>query len=346
MKKFGTPELDRILERLEELADAVLRRCSARPKGASRFTDARAFLRRMRTYTDLLRCAGTDRHRTCKLMQESRRKRSFRCSAARRRSARSAALHAWKRRRQRLRLLDGAARPRLLPAGHADRCFRASWRSSLFDKLDTRGPDLGHAGRGGRLRFRAEAAGPARARARWWCPAISTIRSRRCSMCRSICPIRAIRRFTEARRGRDRRASWNTAAAARSCCSPAISRCAWCTTASRWRSNIPTLMQGTGPRNALLDEFRATPNCVLFATSSFWQGVDVPGEQLSCVIIDKLPFAVPSDPVVEARIENIRESRRQSVLRLPDSAGRHRAEAGIRAADPQPVGSRRAGAAG
>lgn len=59
----------------------------------------------------------------------------------------------------------------------------------------------------------------------------------------------------------------------------------------------PTLLQGTGPRSALLEEFRSTPNCVLFATSSFWQGVDVPGEQLSCVIIDKLPFAVPNDPV-------------------------------------------------
>jgi len=70
----------------------------------------------------------------------------------------------------------------------------------------------------------------------------------------------------------------------------------------------PTLLQGTGPRNALLDEFKATPNCVLFATSSFWQGVDVPGEQLSCVIIDKLPFAVPNDPVVNARIESIRKA--------------------------------------
>jgi ATP-dependent DNA helicase DinG len=68
-----------------------------------------------------------------------------------------------------------------------------------------------------------------------------------------------------------------------------------------------TLLQGTGPRSALLDEFRRTPNCVLFATSSFWQGVDVPGEQLSCVIIDKLPFAVPSDPVVEARVRAVRE---------------------------------------
>ena len=71
--------------------------------------------------------------------------------------------------------------------------------------------------------------------------------------------------------------------------------------------DYPTLLQGTGPRNALLEEFRATPHCVLFATSSFWQGVDVPGEQLSLVIIDKLPFAVPSDPVVEARIRTIRE---------------------------------------
>jgi ATP-dependent DNA helicase DinG len=72
--------------------------------------------------------------------------------------------------------------------------------------------------------------------------------------------------------------------------------------------DYPTLLQGTGPRSALLDEFRRTPNCILFATSSFWQGVDVQGEQLSCVIIDKLPFAVPSDPVVEARIENIRQA--------------------------------------
>ena len=70
----------------------------------------------------------------------------------------------------------------------------------------------------------------------------------------------------------------------------------------------PTLLQGTGPRSALLEEFRATPNCVLFATSSFWQGVDVPGDQLSCVIIDKLPFAVPNDPVVQARIESIRSA--------------------------------------
>ncbi|HZN10457.1 MAG TPA: ATP-dependent DNA helicase, partial [Blastocatellia bacterium] len=65
--------------------------------------------------------------------------------------------------------------------------------------------------------------------------------------------------------------------------------------------DFPVLMQGEGSRTGLLDKFRATPHAVLFATSSFWQGVDVRGEALSCVIIDKLPFAVPSDPVVAAR---------------------------------------------
>ncbi|HEY3973712.1 MAG TPA: ATP-dependent DNA helicase [Candidatus Sulfotelmatobacter sp.] len=68
---------------------------------------------------------------------------------------------------------------------------------------------------------------------------------------------------------------------------------------------FPLLKQGDAPKSSLLDEFRLTPNAVLFATSSFWQGVDVQGEQLSCVIIDRLPFAVPSDPVVAARVKAI-----------------------------------------
>ena len=67
----------------------------------------------------------------------------------------------------------------------------------------------------------------------------------------------------------------------------------------------PMLKQGDAPKSALLEEFRLTPNAVLFGTSSFWQGVDVQGEQLSCVIIDRLPFAVPSDPVVAARVKAI-----------------------------------------
>jgi ATP-dependent DNA helicase DinG len=72
--------------------------------------------------------------------------------------------------------------------------------------------------------------------------------------------------------------------------------------------DFPILLHGTAPRKALLDEFRITPNAVLFGTSSFWQGVDVQGEALSCVIIDRLPFAVPNDPVVQARMKAIEEA--------------------------------------
>ena len=68
---------------------------------------------------------------------------------------------------------------------------------------------------------------------------------------------------------------------------------------------FPMLLQGDAPKSRLLEKFRSTPHAVLFATSSFWQGVDVQGEQLSCVIIDRLPFAVPSDPVVAARVKAI-----------------------------------------
>ena len=72
--------------------------------------------------------------------------------------------------------------------------------------------------------------------------------------------------------------------------------------------DFPIFLHGTAPRKALLEQFRATPNAVLFGTSSFWQGVDVQGEALSCVIIDRLPFAVPNDPVVQARMKAIEEA--------------------------------------
>ena len=97
------------------------------------------------------------------------------------------------------------------------------------------------------------------------------------------------------------------------------------------RVGFPLLLQGTAPRSILLDRFRSTPNAVLFATSSFWQGVDVPGQQLSCVIIDRLPFAVPSDPIVAARVRALTDDGRnafaeyqvpEAVLALKQGFGR------------------------
>jgi ATP-dependent DNA helicase DinG len=70
---------------------------------------------------------------------------------------------------------------------------------------------------------------------------------------------------------------------------------------------FPLLVQGQRPRHALLDELRSRVGSVLLATQSFWEGVDVPGEALSLVVIDRLPFAVPDDPLTAARIEGIRE---------------------------------------
>ena len=222
-----------------------------------------------------------------------------------------------------------------LPAGHADRCRRHRLREAVRS-VETAVLTSATLAVAGGFDSRAEAAGPAATRAHWWCPATSITRSRRCSMFRSTCPSRAVRRSPRAPRRRWSRILEHSRGPRLRALHQLPADAAGATTSVSLEIEYPTLMQGTGPRSALLDEFRATPNCVLFATSSFWQGVDVPGEQLSCVIIDKLPFAVPSDPVVNARIESIRSSGGQSVLRLPDPAGRHRAETGIRAADSQP----------
>src|SRR5579872_407823 len=99
----------------------------------------------------------------------------------------------------------------------------------------------------------------------------------------------------------------------------------------RTRVPYPLLIQGSAPRSALLEKFRNTPGAVLFATSSFWQGVDVRGEQLSCVIVDRLPFAVPSDPIVAARVRALQDDGRnpfaeyqvpEAVLALKQGFGR------------------------
>jgi len=73
------------------------------------------------------------------------------------------------------------------------------------------------------------------------------------------------------------------------------------------RFEYPLLVQGQRPKAALLREFRELGNAVLLGTASFWEGVDVRGEALSCVVIDRLPFAAPGDPVMQARIESLRQ---------------------------------------
>jgi len=72
------------------------------------------------------------------------------------------------------------------------------------------------------------------------------------------------------------------------------------------RLPYPCKTQEDLPRSRLIEWFKTTPNAVLFATATFWEGVDIPGESLSCVIIDKLPFASPDDPVVQARTERMK----------------------------------------
>ncbi len=89
----------------------------------------------------------------------------------------------------------------------------------------------------------------------------------------------------------------------------------------RDRLDFPLLLQGTAPRIILLERFKTTPHSVLFATASFWQGVDVPGDQLSCVIVDRLPFAVPNDPIVAARVRALQEEGRNpfSEFQVPEA---------------------------
>lgn len=88
------------------------------------------------------------------------------------------------------------------------------------------------------------------------------------------------------------------------------------------RLGVPCLLQGEQPKGVLLDRFRALGHAVLFATASFWEGIDVPGDALRLVIIDKLPFEVPSDPVVAARIAHLEENGHNafSAYQVPSAA--------------------------
>jgi ATP-dependent DNA helicase DinG len=82
--------------------------------------------------------------------------------------------------------------------------------------------------------------------------------------------------------------------------------------AVRERVHFPVKLQGDLPRAHLLDWFRTTRNAVLFATATFWEGIDVVGDQLSCVIVDRLPFPSPGDPLVAARLRAIESAGRAS----------------------------------
>lgn len=82
----------------------------------------------------------------------------------------------------------------------------------------------------------------------------------------------------------------------------------------RGRLDYPLLVQGEAPRHRLLEEFRALGNAVLLGTSSFWEGVDVKGRALSLVVIDRLPFASPSDPVFKARLDALRRQGRDPFM--------------------------------
>jgi ATP-dependent DNA helicase DinG len=97
------------------------------------------------------------------------------------------------------------------------------------------------------------------------------------------------------------------------------------------RIDYPLLVQGSAPRAELIERFRQLGNAVLLGTSSFWEGVDVRGEALSCVIIDKLPFSSPADPILQARAETLKRQGGnpfrdfqlpQAVIALKQGAGR------------------------
>jgi ATP-dependent DNA helicase DinG len=95
--------------------------------------------------------------------------------------------------------------------------------------------------------------------------------------------------------------------------------------------DIQVLLQGQAPKRQLMQEFLARPRSVLVGSQSFWEGIDVPGDALQCVLIDKLPFPPPNDPLVEARVKRLESQGRnpfadyfvaEAAVSLKQGAGR------------------------
>ena len=243
------------------------------------------------------------------------------------------------RRRSRPRLLPRHPRPRRVPARLADRRLRHHPRDAARPD-DRDGADLGDAERRRPLRLRPR---PARHP-----PGARDAAAARSSTTREQAILYLPKKMPDPRSpefvaaaGREVVEILKRTAGAPSCCSPATRTCARCTSSPRPRSTYPILVQGSAPRSALLREFKATPNAVLFATSSFWQGVDVVGESLSCVIIDKLPFASPGDPITSARIEAINADGGNAFAEYQIPLAILALQQGLGPADPPPPGPRR-----
>ena len=215
-------------------------------------------------------------------------------------------------------------------------------REVLLDRMTAHGADLGDADRRRLVRLRPRPARrPPRARS---CGSTrsSTTRARRSSTCRAACPTRGRREFVGGGGARGRRDPEADARprlrAVHELRQPARGAPARVEPSSSIRSSC------RAPRRArrCCATSRPRRNAVLLATSSFWQGVDVVGEALSCVIIDKLPFASPGDPITAARIEAI-DARGGSAFgeyQIPLASWR---SAGARPPAPPPPGPRRAG---
>ncbi len=197
------------------------------------------------------------------------------------------------------------ARRRRARAALGARLGRAAPARAPLGPPACRGADLGHALDRGRSLVHAGAPGARRRRRSSCSRRRSTCRHRRASISRATPRIRA-------RAGWDQAIADHIAAIVRA--SEGRALCLF----TSWRAleavrklvaaetgAYPLLVQGEAPRERLLEAFRADVHSVLLATQSFWQGVDIRGEACSCVIIDRLPFAVPSDPLVAGRCEQI-----------------------------------------